>query len=443
VQKALDLLTTERDTRAKAVILEPTHHYVRFLPQNENDIYILHDSLDLDIFHYPFDRELTPEEQQKHLDTEINGYGWQYCLVKPDFPIPTEMKWELLDYAYLQPDDQETITRSGLPYQLSADVYYDVITKSMELTGTETEPAPQTRAKWQPSGSIKYMSELPNEPNPVALQGVYVRANTALNTGHTYTRADGTFTVTKGAGGAFRNKVHYMVIWYKPDDNKWKIHDKAGKADTKRSGDVWTKSQWNPVFKDNEFAFCAAIHRALYAHYYGNYPKTAGLVKRNRLLEVKEMWGQINIYADGRSSFCEPNNSQDQISIYSRFYDVHGKSREQALLETFEEMFYALGVLSCYQQVSNTSALSYGWAGAVEYAYMQYHWIPYDHNYSAQDPAIGASLLRRGLTLAQLQTVMVKNRPADLRECRAMVKALKVIPDSTVDQIFDNPTTLF
>jgi hypothetical protein len=311
VQKALDLLAGEGYTRAEGVTLQPTHHYVRFLPQNDRDIYILHDSLNLDIFHYPFDHELTPEELEFHLDIDkINGYGWQYCIVGSDFPMPTEMRWELLDYAYLQPDDEETITRSGNTYQLPADVYSAAIDKSVEITGTESD-TPATRAgKWEPSGRLIYdkgpfMGPPAVQHRYLALPNVYVRANTNFNTGNTYTDSAGNFKISKGAGGAFRNKVHYMVIWYRADGT-WKIHDSIGKADTKRSGDPWIKGPWNKIFGDDEFGFCANISVALNNFFLNTGPKKISS------MNVKENYGKsapsggfVSSYVRGRTNPIE------------------------------------------------------------------------------------------------------------------------------------------
>jgi hypothetical protein len=453
VQEALDLLAAEGTTRAEAITLEPTHHYVRFLPQNERDIYILHDSLNLDIFHFPFDHELTPEELDLHLDEEkINGYGWQYCLVESDFQMPTEMKWELLDYAYLQPDDEETLTRSGKSYQLPADVYSAAIDKSVEITSTEGD-TPQTRASvWQPSGSIKYMSGLPNEPNAVPLEGVYVRANTDLNTGSAYTTSDGTFTIARGAGGRFRNKVHYMVIWYR--DDKWKIHDGAGKADTKRSGDAWIKEAWNPVFGNDEFGFCAAIHRALYEYFYGTSPSVANLLKIDGI-NVLERWGESR-----GGTYPEPLShsalgSRDEIEIYGKYRkkDSNGNVMGGDLViptndEVLAQMFYNLGGVTYHKKSPGNSReekLSIAWCAGVEHAYMTNYYPSYVRAYfSTRLPAVAVSLLRNGVTIAEIQRVMIQDAPSTLEQCRQLFKSYHlVIPDSTIDLIFDNPSILY
>jgi len=294
VQKGLDDLAAKGLTRATT--LQPTHHYVRILPQNEADIKTLHEELDLEIFHFPFDHELTQEELDTHLDTQINGYGWQYCLVTPDFEMPN-MRWELLDYVYLQPDEEEEITRSGKSYQLPADVYSQAIDKSEEFTG---KASPTTRARaWHPSGTITLADRFAGPPylyKAYKVPGVYVRVNTDFNSGNAYTDNDGYFWINKGWGGKFRNKVHYMAIWYREEGQyTWKIHDKVGKADTKRDGDSWIKDSWNPIFGDGkgerddaEFAFCAAIHFGLHGFFYVSSGPKSAMTSMN----VRERYGE-------------------------------------------------------------------------------------------------------------------------------------------------------
>jgi hypothetical protein len=363
--------------------------------------------------------------------------------------MPTNIKWELLDYAYLQPDDEETMTRSGETYQLPADVYSAAIDKSIEITGNG-DSVSQTRAsKWSPSGSIKYMSGLPNEPNPVPLAGVYVRANTTFNTGNTYTNSDGTFKIGKGAGGAFRNKVHYMVIWYR-SDGKWKIHDGVGKADTKRSSDQNIKAPWNPVFGNDEFGFCAAIHRALYAYFYGNYPASTGLYKISSI-NIKERWGQTSNPVGSLGKTIITNNNP--IEIYGIFNrknangNITGTEVVPTQFEVLAETIYQLGNMSFVKQTSfnySNNDLPIAWCIAVQHAYMSSIQPSYRRDYySSAWPAIGASLLRNGVSLAQLQTIMIKNNPYNLSQCRVAVKALGILPASKVDQIFDNPANLY
>lgn len=327
VQKGLDELVAKGLTRATT--LQPTHHYVRFLPQNEADIRTLHDDLDFEIFHSPFDHELTQEELDMHLDTRINGYGWQYCLVTPDFEMPN-MRWELLDYVYLQPDEEEDITRSGKSYQLPAEVYSAAIDKSEEITGNAT---PETRASaWNPSGTITFADRYVTPPllyKSYKVPGVYVRANTDFNSGNAYTDNNGYFWIKKGWGGKFRRKVHYMAIWYKEEGQyQWKIHDSRGKADTKRDGDAWIKGPWNPIFGDGlgerddaEFAFCAAIHFGLDTFFH----HTTGLKGAMTSMNVRERYGESAPTSMAEASSFDPSR-RDPIEVYSIGYGLPNQS---------------------------------------------------------------------------------------------------------------------
>ncbi len=344
VQKALELVSENRQTRAFQ--LQPTHHYVRFLPQNETDIYILSDSLDLDVWCYPFDRELTYEEMQEHKNNKINGYAWQYCLVEPDFPLPTEMACELLDYVYLQPDDEETITRSGKTYQLSAADYEAIIDKSVELTG---KALPETRDTWIPSASVVYYSA--TNQTTIPLQNVLVRANTDFNSGDVYTDANGYVSIPSGWGGKFRNSVHYKIIW-RTDD--WKIHDDLGKA--KYEHDRWQREHWNCVFDErtkNEETMCATMHWALHIYFYESPESTAGLVKwrptKADPLKLRMMWDS------------NPNTNWTGRCIPFFYNDIQVRNPEgghRENTEHFATTIHELGHASMYQALKDWDELS-------------------------------------------------------------------------------------
>jgi hypothetical protein len=71
VQKAYNEIAGGLRTRAEQ--LQPTHRYVRFLPQDTTHVYILIDSLRLPVFAYPYNLGLTPDEICYDISSEIFG----------------------------------------------------------------------------------------------------------------------------------------------------------------------------------------------------------------------------------------------------------------------------------------------------------------------------------------------------------------------------------
>ena len=105
IQAAYDSLAAEEDL--EPITFEPSHYYVRFLPQDSLHLYILHDSLYLELFDHPMDRILTVDEKDLYANDLTEGYCWQYTIVPTDFGFPTEFEHEILDEVYIQLEDDD------------------------------------------------------------------------------------------------------------------------------------------------------------------------------------------------------------------------------------------------------------------------------------------------------------------------------------------------
>ncbi len=397
----------------------------------------LTNDLELDMFPFPFDDDdLTDAEIETHENTLINGFAWQYCLVKPDFRMPSGIEYEVLDYAYLQ-DDEPGTRASG--DQLDPLVYGAAIDKAMELAGYV---GIQTRATWQPSATIKYNSGVSGEA-VIPLENVLVRANTTFNSGEAYTDASGNVTITKGWGGKFRKATKYIIIWSKK--GQWKIHDRAGKA--KHKGPK-QKSHWNFTVSGDgasHTATSATIHRALNYYYNRTPAKASGLTRYNNI-DVKEHHNDSKIIG-----FSHKYGSFDNSLLVNEIH-VYGKTyrplkTEEMLSTTFHELGHAshrtfAGSWSGYDRVN--IRLLETWANGVRYAFMssvypnKYAAVLDGRGYSDSYTAIIESLMWQGVTLSQLQT-LVKGKD-NLNEFRTAVKGSTNIPYFLVDYIFDNPT---
>jgi hypothetical protein len=443
VQEALDEIEG-----ADAPELTATDIYVRFLPQDTTDMYILVDSLDLDIFPYPLDYDLTLAEMEAHENTLINGYAWQYCLVPPDFQMPSEMESEFLDYAYLQSEYPGT---RDIEDQLDLELYDLVIDAAFENTGNAP---PATRAgnnHWAPSATIKYQSDVDGEA-VIPLENVRVRVNTFFNSGEGYTDEYGNVTISGGWGGKFKNAVQYKIIW---STDLWKIHDGSGKV--KYEGPK-QREAWDDFVIDgsdsSKEAMCATIHRALNAYYHESHLKTNGLVKRNyinvrvRLNEAGEN-GSLGNFGKWR---------YNEIHIFS--HSDENSPTHRALSTTFHELGHASHLQAIIDQPGmnrqehfKNTYIKETWARGVQYAYMSslypdnfigtfnYFADPTPDGPNSPDDytAIIESLMNQGITLAQLQNIFMGK--IHLSQCIQPVKDLEIVPDAIVDMIFDNPYT--
>ena len=94
---------------------DPTHYYVRFLPQDSLDYNILLSDPNLILFDYPLDYEITQYGDYYH-DPSIpeDEITWQYTVVPVNYQFP-QMQYEILEECYIPYDDFE-------PSDLGADM---------------------------------------------------------------------------------------------------------------------------------------------------------------------------------------------------------------------------------------------------------------------------------------------------------------------------------
>lgn len=85
--------------------VNPTHEYVRFLPQDSTHVDILEEELKLELVSYPLDRELSDQEVEFYSNDLINDYTWLYGVVPKNFRYPSGIRYEVLQDACLESDD--------------------------------------------------------------------------------------------------------------------------------------------------------------------------------------------------------------------------------------------------------------------------------------------------------------------------------------------------
>ncbi len=199
VQAAWDNIAVERGLESYE--LQPTHHYVRFLPQDSTQMKRLQE-LNLELFDYPMDIKL--EEGQEYVDPTIpeGEQGWLYTTVEADYELPNDVNYEILDECYI-PEDGETIevqsqstTRSGGSTMIDLEkaafqrVGYDV-----DPTLPESDPLNPGILNVKPQGTITVWDNSKSPAGYVPVKGVKVRCHVVVKWSTTYTREDGSYTM--------------------------------------------------------------------------------------------------------------------------------------------------------------------------------------------------------------------------------------------------------
>lgn len=184
------------------VEVEPTHLYVRFLPEGQEDFELISD---LDLSDHPLDYEIIRDGDYYH-DPQIDSdrITWQYAVVPEDYVFP-EVYHEVIDECF--------ITENNAPERSADGIDWSAVEReAYRLTGNGDlldDAALSRSGKTNPSGRITIVDENVNGGKPFGVAGVRVRCNTFVKYSNTYTDRDGYYTIPK----RYSSKVRYRLIY--------------------------------------------------------------------------------------------------------------------------------------------------------------------------------------------------------------------------------------
>lgn len=282
MQRAADSLSKRKGTSLRsAVVLEPTHYYVRFLPKDSAEYETLVADTLLDLTPYPLDYELSCGDSYHDPSLPYDSYQWQYTTVRTNYDLEKHgIKHEVLDEIYMPNEDifgeQESSVRSAQIAETDAISWDELLEEAIR----QTTPANQTslKAKWTPGATIKAYDDVLGTYIP--LQGVKVRICVfAFAKEDRITDANGQVRFDSR-----RRSASYSIEW---EDKNWDIRDGGTQAyyNGPRQESWWNLNIGSGAQKSLHFS---AIHRALYKYYYGN---VDGLVRPSKALKVSYQTG--------------------------------------------------------------------------------------------------------------------------------------------------------
>lgn len=320
------LLTTMQQARAAILQeyplasipeLETSHYYVRFAPQNDDELYSLLQDTTVVFYEYPLDREVIsgtyyhdpaiadsiptyqyasiskdvwdanyansniahtilanlfiPEEAQDQLDggDDDGGFDWEIGggTITPIDPEPFEPR-DSTGFIPFPGPGTGPIGPNGLPDGVAetngmADLFNPsaiaemLVDKSLVISGHETEgSATLAKNDWIPSGRITVYDDI---ATTVPLVGAKVRVRRWFTTHTAITDEDGEFICDKG----FNRPANYSIVWERA---YWDIRDGSfGQAyynGPKRSG------SWILRISGGKSQNYASIHRAAHRFFY-------------------------------------------------------------------------------------------------------------------------------------------------------------------------------
>ena len=178
--------------KSTAEDLQPTHLYVRFLPETTEEMAILTEDTTLKLYDYPFDYEVIEDGQYYHDPSiPLDKFTWLYTVVKPEYEFPP-VNYEILEEIYLPEESEE-----------------EAELKSLAITGNLADGNLKSTlaSKYKPSGQITLQDNSSNsEPG---LRNVQIRLRNWFRIDEVYTNASGSFTAEEN----FRGKVDIKIIF--------------------------------------------------------------------------------------------------------------------------------------------------------------------------------------------------------------------------------------
>ena len=197
ITKALSALYP---TKADRVQVRTTDLYVRFLPEDEQQLALLEG---LRLTDHPLDYEILEDGDWYH-DPEVadDKMTWQYAVVPHDYVFP-EIEYEIIDECHISENDSGT--RSG------DDIDWEAVERhSYLMTGNEGFLIPDTKAeKVSPSGRITIVDEKAGDGKSAGVKGVRVSCNSFVRFAHAYTDDEGYYKMDK----KFSSKLRYRLVF--------------------------------------------------------------------------------------------------------------------------------------------------------------------------------------------------------------------------------------
>lgn len=282
-----------------------THYYVKFKPQNTDELKLLEADSTLILYDYPLDYEILQMGDYYHdPEVPITQPTYQYASIKVSQELTTTVDYEILSDLFI-PDEED----------VPDDFTSLLVDESLKLTNNlksdyNTENILSRPSKWRPAGTIRVWDDkigstttttrvfshweyydCDNDEVPIIqerlipiddgqcrraiytyitntsagsyipMEGVKVRARRWFTTHTGITNAQGYYSVD----GRFRRAANYKIKWKRHDFSIWWSYLSAAKYNGPK-----IRGDWNLNIRGGTQEYYATIFRGAHLYYYGN-----------------------------------------------------------------------------------------------------------------------------------------------------------------------------
>ena len=249
--------SNENNRMGDGIEISTTHLYLKFKPQNEEELSLLQQDSTLNLYSYPLDYELLDGVDDYH-DPEVpeDQPTYQYCAVPVDKALP-EVSYEILEELFIPDDYSDDNEGQRFASEEVTDALVDEALRITDNFEPEEYHENQRRArKWRPAGKITVWDD--DKRQYIGLHGVKVRARRWFTTRTGIANSKGEYS----CNGKFRRKANYSITWM-----RYHFTVRKGLISARYNGPK-KKGDWNLNIKDGRQEYYATIFRAVHHYCY-------------------------------------------------------------------------------------------------------------------------------------------------------------------------------
>ncbi|MFZ6013393.1 MAG: hypothetical protein ACOYXT_23830 [Bacteroidota bacterium] len=243
------------------IAITVTHLYVKFKPQNEDELAILKRDSTLILYEYPLDYEIVEAGTFYHdPKVPIGVPTYQYVSIPIGKQIPKGIEYELLEELFI-PDDYADANGGRIASIALTEALVD---EALKITGNSEEGPSSANGRtqsrsWRPAGRIRVLDDsiVPNDWR--SIEGVKVKARRWFTTHEGITNAEGYYS----CDGTFKRDANYSLDW-----ERYQFALREGWLNGANVNGPKKDGDWNLDFSGGVSMFHARVFMAAYHYYY-------------------------------------------------------------------------------------------------------------------------------------------------------------------------------
>lgn len=243
--------------------IKATHHYIRFLPRNDEELFLLTKDTNLIIFDFPLHYEIKNKGTFYHDPSlKLNQITWQYSVIPVKYKYPKNIKHELIYKVHIPSEGDPIFSNKSITkakeFNNMLEYTSFLLTNNVDTTKNKLKSTKGLFDRWTPEGIIQVHDDVVGGLIP--LEGAKVQVRWSVNIDECLTNSNGYFEMKD-----YLFEVNYSIKW---ERNKWDIrHKNIGQA--WYNGPKMAKDWYLNIESKTSLGY-ATIHRAAYRMFKGN-----------------------------------------------------------------------------------------------------------------------------------------------------------------------------